>query len=79
MATFRPHDHVWHKGISLALPCVTENRAVTATVADGLSWVLMFETALTNVSGAPLAFGSPTTTGRAALAAPPLLPAVLSS
>jgi hypothetical protein len=122
VAMFRPHDHVWHKGISLALPCVgehnfwgggtyvhgrgyvqlenngsaehrvmthlgiadgvatiahslawfsqhgapvvAEHRAITATVADELSWVLTFETALTNVSGGTLAFGSPTTRGR---------------
>lgn len=122
VTAFRPHDHVWHKGISLALPCVgehnfwgggtyvhgrgyvqlanngsavhrafddlgaggggariahgldwfaqngdpviTERRVLGATVADAFSWVLTFQTALTNVSGGPLAFGSPTTKGR---------------
>lgn len=123
VSAFRPHDHVWHKGISLALPFVgehnfwggrtyvhgrhyvqldnngnadhremvhlgltrdgvaelahsldwfsqqgapviTEHRAITARVADDTSWVLTFETALTNVSGDTLAFGSPTTKGR---------------
>jgi hypothetical protein len=122
VSAFRPHDHVWHKGISLALPFVgehnfwggrtyvhgkhyvqlenngsaehrvmihlgvaegvaamahslgwfsqqgapviTEHRAITAVIADGLSWVLTFETALTNMSGGTLSFGSPTTKGR---------------
>jgi hypothetical protein len=122
VSMFRPHDHVWHQGISLALPyvgehnfwgggtyvhgrgyvqlanngradhrvmehlgvdagvasivhglawfsqagapVVTEDRAITASVIDDLSWVLTFETAITNVSGDVLAFGSPTTKGR---------------
>lgn len=122
VSMFRPHDHVWHKGISWALPFVgehnfwggrtyvhgrhyvqkenngsaehvsidrlevsdglvslahsldwfsqhgapviTERRAIGASVADDVSWVLTFETVMTNVSGETLAFGSPTTKGR---------------
>jgi hypothetical protein len=122
VSLFRPHDHVWHKGIAWSLPnvgehnfwggptyvrgrqyvqmenngsavhaamttleasgstaslahrldwrsqqgepVIAEQRALTATVVDDRSWVLKFETAMTNVSGAPLAIGSPTTKGR---------------
>ena len=123
VSAFRPHDHVWHKGISLALPFVgehnfwggrtyvhgkhyvqlenngradhramtrlgltaggvaelahgldwfsqqgapviTEQRAITARVADDLSWVLTFDTRMTNASSADLTIGSPTTRGR---------------
>ena len=119
----RPHDHRWHKGISLALPNVGEanfwggvtfrrglgyvqlpnNGAVrhagfdAAGSQDGVArleerlrwvtqqgetwleearriaaallpgeraWALAFETALTNVRGAEIRFGSPTTEGR---------------
>jgi hypothetical protein len=120
---FRPHDHVWHKGISLALPNVgphnfwggptyrrgdgyvqlpnngtqrhdafdeavakddtvtlaerltwlaqdgapvfEESRRIAATAwpADG-AWLLGFETIMTNISGAELRIGSPTTEGR---------------
>lgn len=119
---YRPHDHVWHKGIAWSLPhvgehnfwggptyqrdrdyvqldnngsavhremtelrtdsgharlahrldwlsqeglpVIEEQRALTATVLDGETWALVFETAMTNVSGGPLDFGSPTTKGR---------------
>lgn len=118
VSLFRPHDHVWHKGIAWSLPHVgehnfwggptyvhgsfyvqkpnngtaahrttmnvdrsgfahvldwtaqsgepvlTEQRRLGFTVADDTSWVLTFDTAMTNVSGATLAFGSPTTKGR---------------
>jgi hypothetical protein len=122
VSLFRPHDHVWHKGIAWSLPnvgehnfwggptyvhgsfyvqlanngsavhrsmttlsaeggtatlahrldwisqqgaqVIDERRALTATVIDAESWVLVFETAMTNVSGATLAIGSPTTKGR---------------
>jgi hypothetical protein len=121
VSLFRPHDHVWHKGIAWSLPhvgehnfwggptylqggysqlanngaavhrslsalstdgssatlahrldwiseqgarVIDERRALTATVADADSWVLVFETAMTNVSGATLSIGSPTTKGR---------------
>lgn len=122
VSLFRPHDHVWHKGIAWSLPnvgehnfwggptfvrgrsyvqlenngsalhaamtglsasgstaslahrldwrsqqgepVIEEQRALTATVLDDRSWVLVFSTAMTNVSGAALAFGSPTTKGR---------------
>lgn len=118
VSLFRPHDHVWHKGIAWSLPYVgthnfwggptyvhgqfyvqqanngsaihrsfraldqqglsheldwiaqngapvlSESRTLTFTLADDVSWVLTFDTALTNVSGATLAFGSPTTKGR---------------
>jgi hypothetical protein len=122
VSAFRPHDHVWHKGIAWSLPhvgadnfwggptyvtgqgyvqldnngsavhqkmtalvvdelaatlrhrldwttqhgahVIEEHRALTVTVADETSWVLVFDTAMTNVSGGTLAFGSPTTKGR---------------
>ncbi|GAA4977709.1 PmoA family protein [Actinoplanes utahensis] len=122
VSLFRPHDHVWHKGIAWSLPHVGEHNfwggptyvhgssyvqrpdngsashrtidglEVTASTAslshrldwtsqggaavlserrslgfalvDDVSWVLTFETAMTNVSGETLAFGSPTTKGR---------------
>jgi hypothetical protein len=120
---YRPHDHVWHKGIAWSLPCVgphnfwggptymhgqgyvqlqnngsmvheelldlvvgpdrvgvthdlgwwteqgerivTEARTLTAVLPDRPdAWVLTFDTAMTNVSAAPLPIGSPTTRGR---------------
>ncbi|WP_205857201.1 PmoA family protein [Phytoactinopolyspora endophytica] len=119
---FRPHDHVWHKGIAWSLPhvgehnfwggptyvhgsfyvqlenngsavhrdltalsavgekahighrldwssqqgdpVIQEQRALTALVLDGRTWALVFDTAMTNVSGAGLDIGSPTTKGR---------------
>jgi hypothetical protein len=118
VSLFRPHDHVWHKGIAWSLPHVgehnfwggptyvhgrfyvqqpnngsavhrrmvglgadrlvheldwlaqagppvlTERRTLTFALIDDVSWVLTFATSLTNVSGAALAFGSPTTKGR---------------
>ncbi|MBB2947324.1 hypothetical protein FB565_007092 [Actinoplanes lutulentus] len=118
VSLFRPHDHVWHKGIAWSLPHVgehnfwggptyvhgqsyvqqenngsavhrtmialtpsslthrldwlaqdgtpvlTEERTLGFAVIDDLSWVLTFSTAMTNVSGGTLAFGSPTTKGR---------------
>jgi hypothetical protein len=42
---------------------VDERRAFTVAV-ESSSWVLGFETELTNVRGEPLVFGSPTTSGR---------------
>ena len=123
VSLFRPHDHVWHKGIAWSLPNVgdenfwggptylrdhgyvqlanngsAEHRALTrlevsddmVTVAhrldwitqdqqpvfeearslrarlvgQGSAWALVFETRMTNVSGATIAIGSPTTAGR---------------
>lgn len=121
VSLFRPHDHVWHKGIAWSLPhvgehnfwggptfvdggyaqrdnngsathreltalstsdgqariahrldwasqagapVVAEERALTAILVDDASWVLTFQTAMTNVSGATLHIGSPTTKGR---------------
>ncbi|WP_336204473.1 PmoA family protein [Nonomuraea sp. LPB2021202275-12-8] len=122
VSLFRPHDHVWHKGIAWSLPhvgehnfwggptyvhgssyvqldnngsavhrdmtdlsagddrvrighrldwisqadlpVIEERRALTATVVDEAAWALVFETAMTNVSGGTLDFGSPTTKGR---------------
>jgi hypothetical protein len=124
---YRPHDHVWHKGIALSLPNVgTENfwggptfragryvqvpndgamrhesfeaqaddktddeksivrlderlrwvtetgetpiterrRIAVAAWPEDDAWVLAFETTVTNVSGAGIVFGSPTTEGR---------------
>jgi hypothetical protein len=124
---YRPHDHVWHKGIALSLPNVgtenfwggptfragryvqvpndgamhhesfeasaaaktddektivrlderlrwvtesgqtpiTERRRIAAAAwPEDDAWVLAFETAMTNVSGAEIVFGSPTTEGR---------------
>ena len=122
VSLYRPHDHVWHKGIALSLPnvgpenfwggptfrrggyvqarndgamnhesfdiavgkddvvrlgerlswvtesattLVSERRRVAATAwPDDSAWSLAFETALTNVSGAGIVIGSPTTEGR---------------
>ncbi|MFI7610554.1 PmoA family protein [Nonomuraea terrae] len=121
VSLFRPHDHVWHKGIAWSLPhvgehnfwggptfvegryvqlenngsaahremttlsstperveiahtldwsaqdgapVIDERRSLTTTIVDGSTWALVFETAMTNVSGAALWFGSPTTKGR---------------
>ncbi|GIF39577.1 DUF6807 domain-containing protein [Actinoplanes xinjiangensis] len=118
VSLYRPHDHVWHKGIAWSLPhvgehnfwggptyvhgrsyvqlpnngsalhrCVdtltgtefghtldwvseqgdpviTERRTLTWAIAGDVSWILTFTTTMTNVSGATLAFGSPTTKGR---------------
>ncbi|MDY0908572.1 PmoA family protein [Microbacterium sp. CFBP9034] len=122
VSLFRPHDHVWHKGIAWSLPVVDdenfwggptyvqgrsyvqlandgsqrhreiehcgayddavrfahrldwitqggvrmfeERRALSARVASGDTWVLTFETAMTNVTSAPISIGSPTTRGR---------------
>ena len=121
VSLFRPHDHVWHKGIAWSLPVVndenfwggptyvhgqfyvqlpnngvqqhrggidieigdavslghdlrwiteagdnwfSERRTITATLLSSDAWALTFETALTNVSGADIAIGSPTTKGR---------------
>jgi hypothetical protein len=119
---FRPHDHVWHKGVAWSLPhvgehnfwggptyvhgsfyvqldnngsavhreltalsaedrtariahrldwtsqdgapVIDEQRSLTAVLVDDSTWALVFETAMTNVSGATLHIGSPTTTGR---------------
>lgn len=116
VSIYRPHDHVWHKGISWSLPHVgpqnfwggptfvrdrgyvqldnngtQAHRALTVSgtavrqelewlasdgapwfqeerhlywsVVDG-GWVLGFATAMTNVSGAVVPIGSPTTAGR---------------
>jgi hypothetical protein len=122
VSLFRPHDHVWHKGIAWSLPhlgehnfwggptyvhgrsyvqqenngtaahremtrltvdgdtaalthtldwtsqqgapVVAETRSLTVSLIDEVSWSLVFETAMTNVSGATLQIGSPTTKGR---------------
>jgi hypothetical protein len=122
VSLFRPHDHVWHKGIAWSLPHVgehnfwggptyvpgrsyvqldnngsathrrmlsldvdgdaarldheldwaarsgepvlAERRALRVSLVDDTAWVLTFETAMTNVSGGTLSFGSPTTKGR---------------
>ena len=121
VSLFRPHDHVWHKGIAWSLPVVNdenfwggptyvhgqfyvqlpnngvqqhegaveleagdrarishelrwiteagtalfaEQRELTAEVVSDEAWALTFDTRLTNVSGAPIAIGSPTTRGR---------------
>ncbi|GLY07678.1 MULTISPECIES: PmoA family protein [Actinoplanes] len=118
VSLFRPHDHVWHKGIAWSLPYVGEHnfwggptyvhgqfyvqlenngsaihdeiseisdrriahslnwisqqgapvireeRALEPALVDDGIWTLVFETAMTNVSGATLTFASPTTKGR---------------
>lgn len=122
VSLYRPHDHVWHKGIALSLPhmgtenfwggptfrngqyvqerndgamrhdgfdeavakddvlrlderltwvteagqtTVTERRRIAATLwPDETAWLLAFETTMTNVSGAEIVIGSPTTAGR---------------
>ncbi|GIE96081.1 PmoA family protein [Paractinoplanes rishiriensis] len=43
---------------------IDERRQLTAALIDERTWVLVWETAMTNVSGETLAFGSPTTKGR---------------
>jgi len=45
-------------------PVCEERRGLTVTVLDGRTWVLVFSTAMTNVSGSTLDLGSPTTKGR---------------
>jgi hypothetical protein len=45
-------------------PVIDEHRALSATVLDGTTWVLTFDTTMTNVSGETLDIGSPTTKGR---------------
>ena len=121
VTAYRPDDHVWHKGLSLALPVVgphnfwggptyvhgrgyvqlanngaqvhrsfemstddgpagvveqldwvaedgslvlTEERRLTARLVDDATWALTWRSALTNVSGGELGFGSPTSKGR---------------
>ncbi|MBB5803393.1 hypothetical protein F4560_003161 [Saccharothrix ecbatanensis] len=122
VSLFRPHDHVWHKGIAWSLPHVgeenfwggptyvhgsfyvqldnngtqehrravtldrsgatatfahdldwttqsgklffTERRTLRASLISPQAWALEFETRMTNVSGADVAIGSPTTKGR---------------
>ncbi|MHA6523043.1 DUF6807 domain-containing protein [Tessaracoccus sp. G1721] len=121
VTAYRPDDHVWHKGLSLALPVVgphnfwggptyvhgsgyvqlpnngaqvhrsfevgarddwaellerldwvaedgslvlTEERQLTAGPVDDDTWALTWHSALTNVSGEALGFGSPTSKGR---------------
>lgn len=116
VSVYRPHDHVWHKGIAWSLPHVgpqnfwggptfvrdegyvqldnngtqvsralaiadttitqdldwltsdgsawfRERRVITASTVDG-GWSLVFTTGMTNVSGAEIRIGSPTTAGR---------------
>lgn len=121
VTAYRPDDHVWHKGLSLALPVVgahnfwggptyihgegyvqlpnngaqahrsflpspdgavarvdetldwvaesgdlvlSEARTLTARIVDGETWALTWRSALRNVSGAAVGFGSPTSKGR---------------
>ncbi|MBN9215466.1 MAG: hypothetical protein ABS62_04465 [Microbacterium sp. SCN 70-200] len=118
VTAYRPADHVWHKGLSLALPAVgphnfwggptyvrgegyvqlpnngaqvhraftrcapggidetldwtaqggatvlAEQRSLTVRAVSDTAWALTWRSALTNISQAPLAFGSPTTKGR---------------
>lgn len=122
VSLFRPHDHVWHKGIAWSLPhvgehnfwggptyvhgrfyvqldnngsavhrqmttleaatdrveightldwisqggapVIDERRSLAALALDDTAWALVFDTTMTNVSGAALCFGSPTTKGR---------------
>jgi hypothetical protein len=116
VSIYRPHDHVWHKGIAWSLPNVgpqnfwggptfvrdkgyvqldnngtmahcslsltadtiveeldwltsdgsrwfTEHRRIVLSIVDD-AWSLTFTTAMTNVSGAEIRLGSPTTEGR---------------
>lgn len=123
VSLFRPHDHVWHKGIAWSLPnfgddnfwggvtyrreggyqqlpnngsmahdvvvdatvddahasfahdliwrtqsgdeLVNERRRLTVSIADAPdAWILRWDTEMTNVSGASINIGSPTTEGR---------------
>ena len=43
---------------------IREQRRLTASVISEDAWSLTFESRMTNVSGAPIAIGSPTTRGR---------------
>ncbi|MGO7983998.1 DUF6807 family protein, partial [Rhizobium johnstonii] len=45
-------------------PFFTGHRTLRAVIVDDDSWALTFETAMTNVSGATVSIGSPTTKGR---------------
>jgi hypothetical protein len=45
-------------------PVCDETRSLAVSVLDGRTWALVFATAMTNVSGATLDIGSPTTKGR---------------
>jgi hypothetical protein len=66
VSLFRPHDHVRHKGTAWWLRRAGTRRASRAAsvLVDDTARKLTFETAMTNVSGGTLAFGSPTTKGR---------------
>lgn len=121
VSLYRPHDHVWHKGISWALPVVDEEnfwgggsyvhgrgyvllpnngeqrsvgevevtvgaeisiahelhwvtqagerwfeerRVLRAALISPAAWALIFDTTMTNVRGADISIGSPTTRGR---------------
>jgi len=62
------HELVWHAqptaGQGVGAQIVHEARAFAVTVPADDAWVLTFSSAITNISGAPLDIGSPTTKGR---------------
>jgi hypothetical protein len=122
ISLFRPHDHLWHKGIAWSLPHLgdqnfwggptyvhgsfyvqldnngtqrhvdfnrlsnengtisivhdlewitqagddyfTERRSLSAQIIDDDTWALVFDSAMTNISGHDVSIGSPTTKGR---------------
>ena len=55
------HHLSWHRQSGEHV--VDESRTITARLADD-GWVLVYETAMTNTSGATIQIGSPTTAGR---------------
>jgi len=62
------HELVWHAqptaGHDIGAEIVREARGFAVTVPAEDAWVLTFSSAITNVSGASLDIGSPTTKGR---------------
>ncbi|MGN6127966.1 MAG: PmoA family protein [Humibacter sp.] len=63
------HELTWHRqpaeGEQIGVAVFTERRSITATLLpEHEAWVLGWRTVLTNVSGASIEMGSPTTEGR---------------
>ncbi|MCR2792253.1 PmoA family protein [Microbacterium sp. zg.Y625] len=56
------HDLDWASEGGIHL--FTERRAITARTLEGGAWALTVDTAMTNVTDAPIPIGSPTTRGR---------------
>lgn len=56
------HELAWHTQAGKHI--VDEVRTMTTTVDDASTWVLRYDTAMTNTSGERIMIGSPTTAGR---------------